>query len=63
MKTTVDTLQKSQAKLDELELKALSTANENSKLTRQLDNLNRGAILTLTKRKISAKRGVPGEGG
>jgi len=41
MKATIDSLQKTQAKQDELEIKAMTSNNENLKLQRQLETLNR----------------------
>ena len=41
MKATIDMLQKSQTKQDELEVKAMSAGNENTKLQRRIDILNR----------------------
>ena len=41
LRTTITTLQKGQTKQDELELKLMTSTNENTKLQRQLDTLNR----------------------
>jgi len=41
MKATIDALQKSQAKQDELEVKVMTSGNENLKLQRQIDILTR----------------------
>merc|ERR1719318_1414695 len=41
MKATIDNLQKTQAKQDELEIKAMTANNENLKLQRQMETMNR----------------------
>merc|ERR1719336_2501317 len=41
MKATIDSLQKTQSKQDELEIKAMTANNENLKLQRQMESLNR----------------------
>jgi len=41
MKATIDALQKSQAKQDEMEVKVMTSGNENTKLQRQMDSLTR----------------------
>merc|ERR1719318_722825 len=41
MKATIDNLQKTQAKQDDLEIKAMTANNENLKLQRQMETMNR----------------------
>ncbi len=58
LKANIEGLQSSQVKQDELELKCMTTANENTKLTRQMETVNRFA-LAIFMGCINLEYGIP----